>query len=47
MGSFKAAIIGFTVADAFGVPVEFEERDTYQITDMLGFRSWNVPAGSW
>ncbi|MEK4228095.1 ADP-ribosylglycohydrolase family protein [Solibacillus sp. FSL H8-0538] len=47
MDQLRAAIFGFCVGDALGVPVEFEERDTFQITEMVGYRSWNVPAGSW
>ena len=47
MSQISNAIIGFTLADAFGVPVEFLERDTYKINELIGYGSWNVPAGSW
>ena len=47
MSQISNAIIGFTLADAFGVPVEFLERDTYEINELVGYGSWNVPAGSW
>ena len=47
MSQISNAIIGFTLADAFGVPVEFSERDTYEINELVGYGSWNVPAGSW
>lgn len=47
MSQISNAIIGFTLADAFGVPVEFLERDTYKINELVGFGSWDVPAGSW
>jgi ADP-ribosylglycohydrolase len=35
------------IADALGVPVEFEERDTYTVTRMQGHGTYNQPAGSW
>lgn len=47
MSQISNAIIGFTLADAFGVPVEFLERDTYKINELVGYGSWDVPAGSW
>ena len=47
MERYERAILGFVIGDAFGVPVEFEERDTFDIVDMLGYGSWNVPAGTW
>ena len=47
MSKISNAIIGFTLADAFGVPVEFLKRDTYKIHELVGYGSWNVPAGSW
>ena len=47
MSRISNAIIGFTFADAFGVPVEFLKRDTYEIHELVGYGSWNVPAGSW
>ena len=43
-------ILGFVVADALGVPVEFEDREylrLYPVTDMRGYGSYDVPAGSW
>ncbi|MBO4954723.1 MAG: ADP-ribosylglycohydrolase family protein [Clostridia bacterium] len=46
----KSAIIGFAVADAFGVPGEFIPREKLQenpITEMAGYGSHDVPAGSW
>ena len=47
MSQISNAFIGFTLADAFGVPVEFLERDTYKINELVGYGSWDVPAGSW
>ena len=43
-------ILGFVVADALGVPVEFEDREylrLYPVTNMRGYGSYDVPAGSW
>lgn len=43
-------ILGFAVADALGVPVEFEprsERDADPVTGMRGYGTFNLPAGSW
>lgn len=47
MSQISNAIIGFTLADAFGVPVEFLKRDTYKINELVSYGSWDVPAGSW
>lgn len=46
----KAVMIGHAVGDALGVPVEFCSRAELQadpVTDMRGFGSYPVPAGSW
>lgn len=43
----KAAIYGFAVADALGVPVEFKRRGTFLVTDMCGYGTHNQPAGTW
>ena len=46
----KAVMLGHAVADALGVPVEFrsrEELDAAPVTEMRGFGSHKVPAGSW
>ena len=43
-------IFGFVVADALGVPVEFEDREELRlnpVTGMRGYGSYDVPAGSW
>ena len=45
-----AAILGFTVGDALGVPGEFKSRTKMKespITDMIGFGTHNQPAGTW
>lgn len=46
----KGAIFGLAVADALGVPVEFELREKLQknpVDRMLGFGSHDVPKGTW
>lgn len=35
------------VADAMGVPVEMEQRDSYHLTDMVGHGTYNQPLGTW
>ncbi len=50
MKQFKAAYYGFLVGDALGVPLEFTKREvlmTHPVTKMLGYGSYDVPAGSW
>ena len=45
-----AVMMGHVVADALGVPVEFqgrEELDLNPVVDMRGFGTYSVPAGSW
>ncbi len=46
----KAVMLGHAVADALGVPVEFRSRemlDVYPVTEMLGFGTYDCPAGTW
>ncbi|MUV37637.1 Thiamine phosphate synthase [Lentibacillus sp. JNUCC-1] len=43
-------IMGLTVADALGVPVEFESRESLDRDPVVGFRAYgtyNQPAGTW
>ena len=43
-------VLGHTVGDALGVPAEFTSRkqlSTAPITDMVGFGTYNLPAGTW
>ena len=50
MEKIKSVMIGHAVADALGVPVEFcsrRELEDKPVTEMLGFGSYSVPAGSW
>ena len=46
----KSVVICHAVADALGVPVEFRGRTELAkapVTDMRGFGTYSVPAGSW
>ena len=46
----KNTIIGFVVADALGVPVEFSSRESLNknpLNDMIGYGTYNMPEGSW
>lgn len=50
MDKIKAVMLGHAVADALGVPVEFCSRAELAenpVTEMLGYGSYPVPAGSW
>lgn len=43
-------VMGLVVADALGVPVEFEDRGSLRadpVTGMRGFGTYNQPAGTW
>lgn len=45
-----AGVLGTAIGDALGVPVEFMERETLKknpVTDMIGYGTGNVPAGTW
>ena len=43
----NSVILGLAIGDALGVPVEFRDRDTYHISDMVGYGTYNQPAGTW
>ena len=46
LGSLWGAVVG----DALGVPVEFQsraEREKDPVTDMRGYGTFHLPAGSW
>jgi len=50
MGKVEDALLGLAIGDALGVPVEFTTRDSLfknPVTDMRGYGSHNVPAGTW
>ena len=42
-----SGLMGLIVGDAMGVPVEFNPRDTFKVTDMTGYGTYDLPAGSW
>lgn len=46
-GLIKAAIFGFAVGDALGVPYEFQDRDTFVVTGMSSGGTHNQPKGTW
>lgn len=46
----SSGLIGFAVGDALGVPIEFTPRSSHKdnpLTEMVGFGSHSVPAGTW
>ena len=46
----KDGIIGLLIGDALGVPVEFKQREYLEknpVTDMIGYGTYNMPAGTW
>lgn len=47
MRTLRDAIYGLAVADALGVPVEFKNRDSYEVTEMVGFGTHNQKPGTW
>lgn len=50
LNKIKAITLGHAIGDALGVPVEFCGRnylDKNPIRDMIGFGTYNVPAGTW
>lgn len=47
MNKRKRSLWGFIIGDAYGVPMEFMERDTFNVHDMIGYGCWDVPAGTW
>lgn len=45
-----SGIMGLCVADALGVPVEFNSRESLQlnpVTNMRGYGTYNMPPGTW
>ncbi|MBR3349529.1 MAG: ADP-ribosylglycohydrolase family protein [Solobacterium sp.] len=48
--SMKNAVYGVICGDALGCPVQFESREEvacHPVTDMRGYGTFNLPAGSW
>ena len=45
-----AGVLGTAIGDALGVPAEFRNREALRknpVTDMIGYGTGNVPAGTW
>ena len=47
MSKIYNGLMGLVVGDAMGVPVEFNPRDSFKVTDMTGYGTYDLPAGSW
>ncbi len=50
LAKVKSSLFGVAVGDALGIPVEFQSRQTISknpITDMIGYGTYNLPAGTW
>ncbi len=45
--TLKDAVYGLAVGDALGLPVQFAERDSYFVDEMVGYGTFNLPPGSW
>lgn len=46
----ESALFGVAVGDALGVPIEFKSREAIShnpLTDMVGYGTYNLPAGTW
>ena len=41
------AMFGLAIADALGVPYEFEPRGAFECTEMTGYGTYDEPAGTW
>ncbi len=47
MTKIYSGILGLVVGDAVGLPAEFEPRDTFNVTEMTGYGTFNMPPGTW
>ncbi|MEL0538625.1 ADP-ribosylglycohydrolase family protein [Staphylococcus debuckii] len=47
MAVYKGMLYGALVGDALGVPVEFENRGSFNIDSMIGYGTCNQPPGTW
>ena len=47
MSKVYDGLMGLVVGDAMGVPFEFDSRDSFEVTDMTGYGTYNLPAGIW
>lgn len=43
----RGVVYGSAVGDALGVPFEFRPRDSFECTGMVGYGTYNQPAGTW
>lgn len=44
----RQAMYAFAMGDAFGVPYEFKDRDTYEVSsEMVGYQTHSQPKGTW
>ena len=47
MRTLRDAVYGLAVGDALGVPVEFEERDSFHVETMTGHGTHDKEPGTW
>lgn len=47
MSKIYSGIMGLVAGDALGVPVEFNRRDSFHVTDMIGYGTYDLPPGTW
>lgn len=43
----QGVVYGLAIGDALGVPVEFNSRGSFHISDMIGWGTYNQPLGTW
>jgi ADP-ribosyl-[dinitrogen reductase] hydrolase len=44
---FRGAMLGLTIGDALGTTLEFAERDSRTVTDMVGGGPFHLKVGEW
>ncbi len=47
MRTLRDAIYGLAIGDALGLPVQFEERDSFHIETMTGHGTYDMEPGTW
>jgi ADP-ribosylglycohydrolase len=45
--NITSLLIGLAAGDALGVPVEFQKRGSFHLSDMQGYGTHNQPPGTW
>jgi ADP-ribosylglycohydrolase len=45
--AIPSLLFGVAVGDALGVPVEFQQRGSFNVTGMRGYGAHNQPPGTW